>query len=82
MATIGRAISGRREQRKVHLVGRQIAELYMFFGGVAHYLDHVAKGESVAQVVDRTCFRRDGLPNGHVDDLVDRVLVLDDPING
>jgi hypothetical protein len=55
--------------RKLHLIDRQIVELSMVFGGIPHYLDHVARGESVAQVVDRTCFRRDGALVGELDRL-------------
>ena len=44
----------------VNLSPHQIVELYMAMGGVPHYLRHVQKGESVAQLIDRICFSKDG----------------------
>jgi hypothetical protein len=39
----------------------QIAQLYMSIGGIPYYLNEVKKGESVAQNIDRICFRKNGL---------------------
>ena len=39
---------------------RDIIELYMIFGGVPHYLNHLDRGHSVAQHVDRICLNKDG----------------------
>lgn len=48
------------EARKVRLGLRDLIELYMILGGVPHYLDHVRRGRSVAQIVDDLCFEKDG----------------------
>jgi uncharacterized protein len=55
--------------RNLRLTHRQIAELVMVFGGIPHYLDHLARGQSVPQLVDRTCFRKDGPLVGELDRL-------------
>lgn len=46
--------------RGIPFAPRQLVELYMVFGGVPHYLDHVQRGESVAQTVDRVVLSKDG----------------------
>jgi hypothetical protein len=46
--------------RKLVLSTRDLVELYMIFGGVPHYLDHVGRGLSVPQNVDRLCLDKDG----------------------
>jgi hypothetical protein len=33
----------------------------MVMGGIPHYLQHVKRGQSVTQIVDRMCFTKDGL---------------------
>ncbi len=47
--------------RHVRLSDYQIIELTMAFGGVPLYLEQAQPGESAAQIIDRTCFARDGL---------------------
>lgn len=42
--------------RGVPLGRRQVLELHMALGGVALYLNHVAKGQSAAENIDRICF--------------------------
>ena len=42
------------------LVDRQVADVYMAFGGVPFYWDLLRKGESPAQAVDRLCFSEEG----------------------
>jgi len=37
-----------------------ILQLYMALGGIPFYLDKLQKGESVAQALDRLCFKKDG----------------------
>lgn len=37
-----------------------ILQLYMAMGGIPHYLQHIAPGESAAQCIDRMCFTKDG----------------------
>jgi hypothetical protein len=46
--------------RKISISPRHVIELYMVLGGVPHYLDHVERGESVAQTVDRVVLSKDG----------------------
>lgn len=47
--------------RGVRLTRKQIVELYMAFGGVALYLDQAEKGQSAAQIIEQTCFTKNGL---------------------
>ena len=47
--------------RQVRLSDYQIVELTMALGGVPLYLEQARPGESAAQIIDRTCFDRDGL---------------------
>lgn len=44
-------------------------QLYMAMGGIPHYLKGIRKGESVAQVIDRLCFIKDGLLKGEFKNL-------------
>ncbi len=37
-----------------------ITLLYMAMGGIPHYLERVKSGDSVAQALDRLCFKKDG----------------------
>ena len=46
--------------RGLALTDRQIAELYMAFGGIPLYWDLVRKDESPAQAIDRLCFSENG----------------------
>ena len=39
----------------------QIVQLYRSLGGIPHYLQHVRRGESTEQIVNRLCFNRDGI---------------------
>lgn len=39
----------------------QILQIYMSIGGIPHYLQHIRKGESTAQIVNRLCFNKDGI---------------------
>ena len=47
--------------RGINLDQYQVLQLYMAIGGIPHYLHHINKGESSAQVIDRLCFTRDGV---------------------
>jgi len=38
-----------------------LLQIYMAFGGVPYYLEHIRRGESVAQAIDRLCFSKNGL---------------------
>lgn len=57
------------EQREVRLTRHQMVELYMVTGGVAHYLEKVPRGRSIAQVIDALCFEPDGALTGEFDHL-------------
>lgn len=59
------------DDRSIPLTNRNLIELYMLLGGVPHYLDHVERGQSVPQIVDRVCLRKDA-PLG---DEFDRLFV-------
>ncbi|MFK7903536.1 MAG: ATP-binding protein [Chitinophagales bacterium] len=39
----------------------QILQLYMSIGGIPHYLQHIRKGESATQIINRLCFNKDGI---------------------
>jgi len=39
----------------------QILQLYMSIGGIPHYLQHIRKGESATQIINRLCFKKDGI---------------------
>ena len=39
----------------------QILQLYMSIGGVPHYLQHIRRGESATQIINRLCFNKDGI---------------------
>lgn len=44
----------------VNLTRYNILQLYMTMGGVPLYLQKILPGESVAQAIDRLCFKKDG----------------------
>jgi len=39
----------------------QLLQLYMSVGGIPHYLQHLQKGESATQTINRLCFKKDGI---------------------
>lgn len=45
--------------RKLSFTNRDVVELTMALGGVPHYLDHVVRGRSVTQTIDRICLAKD-----------------------
>ena len=45
----------------LHLDDYQILQLYMSIGGIPHYLQHIRKGESATQIINRLCFRKNGI---------------------
>lgn len=47
-------------QKGIHLNKYQILQLYMVFGGIPHYLNHIEKGLSAAQNIDKQCFQANG----------------------
>ncbi len=48
------------KSRRIELDRKQIADLYMAFGGVPKYLSYVKRGQSVAQVISSVCFSDSG----------------------
>ncbi|MDD3685644.1 MAG: ATP-binding protein [Bacteroidales bacterium] len=48
------------KSKKVQLSRYDIIQVYMALGGVPHYLDKIMQGESVAQIIDRLCFEKNG----------------------
>lgn len=38
----------------------EVIKLYMAVGGIPHYLQHLKRGESATQCIDRLCFHKDG----------------------
>jgi len=47
----------------------QVLQIYMAFGGIPHYLKTVGKDNSAAQVIDKTCFSKDGLLSDEFENL-------------
>ncbi len=45
---------------QVKLSRYDILQVYMTMGGVPHYLEKILPGESVAQIIDRLCFHKNG----------------------
>jgi len=47
----------------------QILQLYMALGGIPQYLNNIQKGDSASQVIEKTCFKKDGLLNGEFENI-------------
>jgi len=56
----------------------QILQLYMAFGGIPQYLNTVSKGDSVEQVIEKTCFKKDGLLNKEFDNIYNSLFEMAD----
>ena len=63
------------QSRGIHLDQYQILQLYMTMGGIPHYLHHIQKGESSAQVIDRLCFTKDGLLKNEFNNLYESLFI-------
>jgi uncharacterized protein len=57
------------QNRGVNLNRYQITQLYMAMGGIPHYLEQVAPGQSAAQIIDKACFTRNGFLYSEFTDL-------------
>ncbi|MEI9913088.1 MAG: ATP-binding protein [Bacteroidota bacterium] len=57
------------KSRNVQLNRYQVTQLYMAWGGVPHYLEQVSSGLSAAQIIDRTCFTKNGFLYNEFTDL-------------
>lgn len=49
------------QSRGIHWDQRQIANLYMAFGGIPHYLNLVRQGQSATECINAECFRPEGM---------------------
>lgn len=57
------------KSRSIFLDRYQIMQIYMALGGVPHYLKQVKVGMSAAQVIDASCFSKNGFLHTEFDDL-------------
>lgn len=46
--------------KNIHFNRYQLLQLYMAIGGIPHYLNAVQRGLSVQQVIEQSCFHKDG----------------------
>lgn len=49
------------QSRGVQLGEYQCIELFMAFGGIPYYLNYAQPGMSAAQIIEQTCFAKDGI---------------------
>lgn len=54
----------------------QLLQLYMAIGGIPQYLNSIAKGDSTARVINKTCFTKDGLLTGEFNNLYGSLFEL------
>lgn len=47
--------------KNIHFNRYQLLQLYMTIGGIPHYLNAVQRGLSVQQVIEQSCFHKDGI---------------------
>lgn len=57
------------KSRNVMLDHYQTTQLYMAWGGIPHYLNQAKPGLSAAQLIDNTCFTKNGVLYNEFDDL-------------
>jgi uncharacterized protein len=57
------------ESKGSNLDRYQVLQLYMAMGGIPQYLNAVQKGDSASQIIEKTCFKKDGLLNGEFDNI-------------
>ena len=56
----------------------QILQIYMAFGGIPQYLKNVQKGSSAMQVIEKSCFAKDGLLTGEFNNLYGSLFEIAD----
>ncbi len=56
----------------------QILQLYMALGGIPQYLNNAEKGTSAAQIIEKTCFTKDGLLTGEFNNLYNSLFEISD----
>ena len=57
------------KSRRIPLNDQQTIELYMAIGGIPFYLEQATSGKSAAQIIDATCFAKDGILRDEFDKL-------------
>jgi uncharacterized protein len=62
------------QHKGIKLERYSILELYMVLGGIPHYLKEIKLGESVAQLVDRLFFAKNGLLRNEYNNLYDALF--------
>lgn len=55
--------------RQIEMSNYQIALIYLTMGGIPHYLEHVTKGKSAAQIIQDACFTKDGVLRNEFENL-------------
>lgn len=70
-------VKGFFADRMIPFTDRQLVELYMLFGGVPHYLEHVERGQSVPQIVDAAYLDAHGPLAGEFDRLLASLFEAD-----
>ena len=66
-------------KKKIKLTRQSIVQIYMIMGGIPYYLEDIKKGESVPVMIERMCFRDDGLLKREYDNLYQ--ALFDNPKN-
>ncbi len=66
--TLGETIEFLRS-KNIHLENYEVIQLYMALGGIPHYLNEVAGGESAIQNINRLCMEKNGLLRNEFDNL-------------
>jgi AAA+ ATPase superfamily predicted ATPase len=56
----------------------QVLQIYMAFGGIPQYLNNVGKGSSATQVIQKTCFNKNGLLAGEFNNLYGSLFEIAD----
>lgn len=67
------------KDRRLEFTRRQIAELYMIFGGVPYYWHFLERGKSVAQNIDEMFFSKSDKLEGEFDELYASLFQSPDP---
>ena len=55
--------------KNIQISEYQIIQLYMAMGGIPHYLDHIERGKSAAQIIQTLCFSKDGVLKNEFENL-------------
>lgn len=48
------------KQKRINLSEYELLQLYMVFGGIPHYFDHIDAGKSSEQIIQQMCFASQG----------------------